>query len=45
MNLKEADCEGGKWVKTDLACVQQQAMVLSVLNVEASRLSVVIKFN
>jgi hypothetical protein len=22
MNLKEADCEGGKWVKTDLACVQ-----------------------
>jgi len=22
MNLKDVDCEGGKWVKTDLACVQ-----------------------
>jgi len=22
MNLKDVDCEGRKWVKTDLACVQ-----------------------
>jgi hypothetical protein len=22
MNLKDVDCEGGKWVKTTLACIQ-----------------------
>jgi hypothetical protein len=22
MNLNDVDCEGGMWVKTDLACVQ-----------------------